>query len=531
LSRRSAVRLLLVFVFTVLGAVTAYTIARIVLYRAERRELTDSAGRLMDQVGRLGTESFTAMDDVSNDGFPRCSDPDLAFMRNLVFHSSHIRDIGRSLGGKLNCSAGVGRVAPPVAIGPPDIIIRNVQFWISTWLMISTEAQGFVVERGGISVVLNPDNFKAMQEPPPRYATGFLYNRATGAIVRSSGDAIPLRRDEIVRSRFLERAGVYYQPRCSPQSMVCAVVYEARRDFLLKIRPVLFTWALAGALMGKLLSFVLLSADLRRRSVESQLRRAIRKGRLELAYQPIVELDTGLLAGVEALARWKNEQGEIVPPDVFIPLAESKGFVTEITRAVIARAMNELGDLLVERVFRMSLNITAQDLADPRFLPELEREVAATGAQPIAIGLELTERSMVDHEAATEALSRLKQAGFTLYIDDFGTGYSSLAYLHRLGVDALKIDRAFTQTIGTGAVTASVIPQILEMAKQLDLLVVVEGIETEQQAQYFQQAKPGSLGQGWLFGRPVSPETARTLIRQGTPERWPLSPPPNSNIG
>jgi sensor c-di-GMP phosphodiesterase-like protein len=135
------------------------------------------------------------------------------------------------------------------------------------------------------------------------------------------------------------------------------------------------------------------------------------------------------------------------------------------------------------------------------------------GIRPSAIGLELTERSTADPVMATEALARLKQAGFLVYIDDFGTGYSSLAYLHRLAVNFIKIDRVFTQTIGTGSVTASVVPQILDLARTLNLQVVVEGIETEEQAAYFCNEFPGARAQGWLFGRAVAAENLRRMIQ------------------
>lgn len=103
-----------------------------------------------------------------------------------------------------------------------------------------------------------------------------------------------------------------------------------------------------------------------------------------------------------------------------------------------------------------------------------------------------------------------------VYIDDFGTGYSSLSYLHRLAVDAIKIDRSFTQTVGTEAVTASVVPQILAMAAQLELMVVVEGVETAEQMEYFRAAGPGLLGQGWFFGKPVPAAQLRERLSERT---------------
>ena len=143
----------------------------------------------------------------------------------------------------------------------------------------------------------------------------------------------------------------------------------------------------------------------------------------------------------------------------------------------------------------------------------MERSLDAAGIRRSNLGLELTERSTAVSGMGTEALGQLKKVGSTLYIDDFGTGYSSLAYLHRLDVDAIKIDHAFTQTVGTNPVTASVVPQILAMAKLLNLHVVVKGVETREQADYFRMACPEGHAQGWLYGRPTAAEDLRRSIR------------------
>ena len=159
------------------------------------------------------------------------------------------------------------------------------------------------------------------------------------------------------------------------------------------------------------------------------------------------------------------------------------------------------------------VNIATQDLHDPTFLPYLEECLAHAKLAPESIGLELTERSTADQDNAIAAISALQSRGHAIYVDDFGTGYSSLAYLHRLGAHAIKIDHTFTRTVGTDAVTASVIPQILQMAKELNLLVVVEGIETREQAEYFRSiASVRVLGQGFHLSNPLSAAELRKLV-------------------
>ena len=146
----------------------------------------------------------------------------------------------------------------------------------------------------------------------------------------------------------------------------------------------------------------------------------------------------------------------------------------------------------------------------------LENELQRNGVRPEGFSIEITESSTARRGVAIETIQRLRQRGHSVHIDDFGTGYSSLSYLHELSVDAIKIDRSFTQSIGTESVTLFILPQILAMAEALQLLVIVEGIETAQQADYFlADARAKILGQGWLFGRPVPVETILGKLTEG----------------
>ena len=222
------------------------------------------------------------------------------------------------------------------------------------------------------------------------------------------------------------------------------------------------------------------------------------------AYQPVVDLATHAIVGAEALARWTDDSGEDIPPDIFIPVAEAKGFIGAITRQVIDRVIHDMGYLLLDVDFKVSVNLSSADLGDSVFFAHLERALATSRVPARAIAFEITERATALHGAGQAGIARLRAAGHFIYLDDFGTGYSSLSYLHDLHADAIKIDRAFTRTVGTEAVTASVVPQILDMALQLGLGIVVEGIESAEQADYFRARFVGAHGQGFLFGRPVA---------------------------
>jgi sensor c-di-GMP phosphodiesterase-like protein len=497
-----------------LGVALAYEIASAIQMREGRAELKAYAQRLVAAGDQLGVEDTQAIAAVTHDNLPFCSEQEIAFMRDYVFHSPDVRDIGRTKDGKLFCSAGVGKLAQPEDTLAPDIATGGLKLNLRAKSLISANTTGFVVENNGVELILNPEAIQNFEEPP-MFFSGFLFDRQNQSLKQTFGPALPLTMDEVAADEPIERNGVFYQPLCSQSSMVCQVAAEYRRDLLASGGSLFTGFLIGGALLGIALAWIAILYYYRQRSIERQLRRAIRKGALTIAYQPVVDLDTGTIVGAEALVRWVDRSGKTVKPDLFVSLAEEGGYVSEITRLVLRKIVHEMADLLAAGNFKITLNMTAEDLRDRRFFDLLEQSMRSAGLAPWCIGLELTERSTADQMVAIQAISELRSAGHTVYIDDFGTGYSSLSYLDRLAVDAIKIDQSFTQTVGTGAVKASVVPLILNMAFQLGLMVVVEGIETSEQAEYFRKAGAGILGQGWLFGQPVPASELKWMVRDG----------------
>jgi sensor c-di-GMP phosphodiesterase-like protein len=502
------------FILVVLGAIAGIALGQIVGHalrlRVGRAELADYADRLLQSGVDLMNETNRSIDRVAGDGLPPCSDADIKFMRVQVYNSTHVRDLARIANHTIYCSTGVGRLSKPITFRPQDLTVGGAHIWLRITLTFSHETTGLSEERRGVSAIVNPEAYQTLDEGAKLYS-GYIYDPVRGQAIQAFGHRLPLQSDEVVSGRPRERNGIFYQPRCDAAATICVVASEPRAGLLAQNRPLLYVLTAAGGLLGAALTAIALLLDQRRRSMEWQLRRALLRQSLTLVYQPVVDMRTDRIVSAEALVRWVNEEEEAIGPEIFVALAESKGFVRLITQLVLRRVVEELGDLLAEGRLRVTFNITAEDLNDRDFADKVGGALAPAGIAPSSIGLELTERSTADQTVAIAALARLKQAGYAIYIDDFGTGYSSLAYLHRLAADAVKIDRVFTQTVGTQSVTVSVVPQILEMASMLDLLVVAEGIETEEQASYF-QTKDGMLGQGWLFGRPTSAAELRSLL-------------------
>jgi sensor c-di-GMP phosphodiesterase-like protein len=282
-----------------------------------------------------------------------------------------------------------------------------------------------------------------------------------------------------------------------------------------------------GGLIGALLGFLASLVYRRSRNMEQQLRRAISRDKQRMVYQPIVDLTTKRMVGAEALVRWTDEEGFAVGPDVFVKIAEEAGFVGSLTRLVVRHALRDFGTALRNHPdFRLSINVAAADLGDPAFLPMLEEAVILHGVEARSLAIEVTESSTARHEVAIETIHRLHRSGYSVHIDDFGTGYSSLSYLHDLAISAIKIDKSFTRSVGTQAVTVAILPQILAMADTLKLQVIVEGIETGPQAEYFSSLGKPILAQGWFFGYPVPAEKLLSLLGEDEKKaRAPLAEP------
>ena len=493
------------------GVTVAYEVAHVVQRQEGRHALQSYANRTLYMGEKVAATMGDAIKTFSASKVPFCSDEDIAALRNYVYSAPDIGDIGRYKDRKLYCTSGVGRAGMPIAIPKGDFKINGVEIFHRRPLLISPKSFGFIVESQGVSVVINPDAYKRLDEPPMFYS-GMLYDRSSGKLYPEFGHIVPLTVAQVRAGKFLLMNGVFYMPVCSRQAPLCVVAAEPYDALMAKSKTLFVDFLVVGVLLGAALGLIVVQMLHGQRSMEKQLRRAVRTGALTTVYQPIVNLQTGTIVGAETLVRWINEDGESVRPDVFMALAEERGFADQVTRLVVGRVMNELGNLLLQGRLRVTVNIASQDLSDPEFPGYLQECLSEAGVQPSSIGLELTERSTANRKTAVAALAKLKSTGYMVYIDDFGTGYSSLSYLHELDVDAIKVDRAFTQTVGTEAVTASVVPQILAMAEQLDLQVVVEGIETEEQAQYFRAAGRGILGQGWLYGKPVPAAQFRRLV-------------------
>jgi diguanylate cyclase (GGDEF)-like protein/PAS domain S-box-containing protein len=257
-------------------------------------------------------------------------------------------------------------------------------------------------------------------------------------------------------------------------------------------------------------------AAMRRLRIETDLHRALEAGQMSVAYQPVMELESGRLSGFEALCRWHHPTLGDIPPDQFIPIAEETGLILDLGRWVLRTACHQAAAWQAQTPdgarLSMAVNLSGRQLADPALVGDIMDALGSAGLDPGALVLEMTESVLIDDPGiAGMRLRELRRIGVRLAIDDFGTGYSSLSYLRQFPVDILKIDQSFVRAIDDHGNVPAILRGLLDLGRTLQLEMVAEGVESSVQLEQLRE-QHCDLGQGYLFARPLDPGAVDALV-------------------
>nr|WP_312964584.1 EAL domain-containing protein [Stenotrophomonas indicatrix] len=465
----------------------------------EQQRLHAIAERSLRRTEVSYQEALAALKSAEATVLPPCGTEHIQRMQTLVMTTPSSDQMGYFEGGKLRCTSW-GPFQQDVDQPTPDHVTSD---GAGITVNVRPEAAGrrpmlsmmygsydvLVDPRRFVDVIVDPDVRLALASPDGRLLTqqDGMDQALLQRLLREPGEGLD--RDTLYASA---RSGEWLAIATAPRTALAATFRQQAWLFV----PLGLLMAAAGAGLVIWLSR-------RRLSMRGELGIAIRRRELYLHYQPIIELDTGICVGAEALVRWQRPDGTQVRPDLFIPLAEEAGMIAAITDLVIENVVADMRELLAEdRSAHIAINLAAEDISSGRALKVISQRMAGSGILPQQIWLEATEHGFLDIDRARTMLAAARRAGHSVAIDDFGVGYSSLQYLQQLPLDALKIDKSFVDAIGTESATSPVTPHIIGMARELGLWVVAEGVETEAQLAYL-HSQHVQFGQGWLFSRPL----------------------------
>lgn len=434
-----------------------------------------------------------------------CSPDMIATMREIDLASTYIQAVGHVSGDTMDCSS----ISPPGTVLP----LGPVEFTTAQGVQVRTnvefpfaKGERFIVSaRDGFATVIHKRTLIDVAAPTSDMLLGTV-KPGTLETYSASG---------AIRPRWLSALGAGSQASFIDSGYVVSVLRSQNYPYAaVAAVPVakfagqtraLFEWLIpVGILSGLVFAWAVLHLGRLQLAMPGLIRHGLRQNEFFMTYQPIVRLETREWIGAEALIGWKQSSGEVVRPDLFIPLAEDAGLIGRITERVMALVGKDAAQLLRRHPdFHIGFNVAAADMHSMETVGRLRQLLEVSGARPGVLVVEATERGFMKADVAAEVMRQIHAAGCLVAIDDFGTGYSSLSQLGNLELDFLKIDKSFVDTLGTGAATSQVAEHIIQMAKTLHLQIIAEGVETEEQAAILRE-RGVEFGQGWLFSKPMT---------------------------
>jgi sensor c-di-GMP phosphodiesterase-like protein len=433
-----------------------------------------------------------------------CSDASIELMRQIDLSSSYLQTIGYVQDEHLLCSSLGRHSSPGLALGPVvHLTENNVALRDNVSFPFAPDNFFIVLEANGYAGVIHKD-LPLDTTTHQQDVLLAVYSRGNLQQLTSRGKIKPswMQREIKGGSTTFIDDGYVVSVVLSETYLIGAVAAIPLRYLVNRTRSFSLLLIPIGLIAGAVLSFFVNRVTKTQFALPAVMKAALKRHEFFLLYQPVVDLNTGLTVGAEALLRWQRANGEMVRPELFIRVAEDSGMIQQITARVIKLMEVDAHDLFRKhKDFHLALNISAADCHSDATVKLLDELMKVTAAKPNNLVLEATEGSFVDHQLANLVLRQLRDRGINVAIDDFGTGFSSLSVLGKLEVDMLKIDRSFISTLGMETPTSNVVLNIIRMAQDLNLAMIAEGIETREQADALRKLGV-QFGQGWLYGRP-----------------------------
>ncbi|GGF24095.1 cyclic diguanylate phosphodiesterase [Aliidongia dinghuensis] len=458
------------------------------------RQLDAAADTAVADADRLIGDIVTGLHEREGLVGTDCTPATIEQLDHLTYESPLVRSAGLFDGkGQLYCtSRGAFRADISTAAGST----RRGGLVMRVGRAIVTNRTSLIVQlrrddEAGIGAVADLALFDQLATP--------LSFEGAGAVSVVLGEATPLR----TAGRPIESMAKH--PFCvsrrSHKFDVAATVTVPRAMVWSLFRRELALFGAAGVMLSAMLAWLALRGIANRQSLTRGLRAALRRRQFEVHYHPVIDIQNDRCVGAEALIRWRHPDRGLIRPDLFIPVAEETGLIIPITRWLMNRVRDDFEGVDLPRDFHIAINLAPVQFKDRTIVDDIRAIFSGRNLSPAMLVLEATERFPID-DAGRKVIDALRTMGPGIALDDFGTGHSGLAYLQKFHGDYLKIDKTFVQTIGTDAVTRTVVDSIINLARELDMEIIAEGVETVTQLKYLRQ-RGVPYAQGFLFAQPL----------------------------
>ncbi|WP_141653124.1 EAL domain-containing protein [Phenylobacterium immobile] len=478
----------------------------------EKRFAQELANSALVRADATGEQLGAAARAINGLGLQKaCSRDGLDLMRAIDMNSTLLQGVGWVEGDEIRCSSFGGDRRFPM--GKFDFRSSRSSVYRTNVTLLDPKTAYVAVQTGAAVGIIHKDLALSFVDKAPGLGVAvFSWSRRTPIINRG---AVP---PELIKTKFtgstvFRSGGRTVAVVRSPRYDTGAIAILPPGEMSSRIGRAALVLLPLALLIGLGLSALLVHVLRSMGSLPAMIRAALKRGEFHLVYQPLIELTSGRTVGVEALLRWDRGKAVAIGPDEFIPAAEESGDISLITARVfdlVAEDARRIRRLAPDMHF--AINVSAADLHRPEIVEDVIQLAQRSGMPFSSLTFEVTERRLVDVERARDTVQRLRAEGVQLAIDDFGIGYSSLAYLAQLEIDFVKIDKLFVQALGTESATSQVAVRIIEMAKDLNLEIIGEGVETQQQGEILKSLGVG-YAQGYFFGRPMPLEALLQRLR------------------
>lgn len=506
-ARRKVLRFLGIIMVVLLPVMLALWFAHLQATSQTSKQLSIFAHLALDKTERVVLQADLARDAAEQYQGQACTPAHQQRMLNIIRGRLYINELIYAQGDRFLCST---IMAPSVPYIMPTADYKrkpNISIYYFRDTPFFTGYKMTYMQRGNYVAVINPLSYSEVMSEDPELAWG-VYDTVTNTFFSVSEQAwaaqlLPLvQRNQSV----FQQDDHFYTVVHSAKRPIAVIVSTSMQRFYQNLYQQLLITLPLAVISSILLLMCWSRARRQYYSPQRMLQRALKQRQLCLHYQPIIDIKNEKCVGAEALLRWPGCKEQVMSPAEFIPLAEKKGMIAQITDYVVEEVFSDMGTFLAANPqLYISINLSASDFHSSRLIAMIADKAHEHGVLAQQIKVEVTERGFIDVPKTTPVIQAFRQAGYEVAIDDFGTGYSNLHNLYSLNVDILKIDKSFIDTLTTNSTSHLIAEHIIEMAQSLRLKTIAEGVETADQVSWL--LKRGvQYCQGWHFAKALPPQ-------------------------